>query len=105
MVEKWVQTYLCVSPDFNIYQVVIATVNGRCTLFINYYMCTKRVECALLQILSAAAAAGVSVAFGAPIGGVLFSLEEVMTSFQVVFTLKMDLVILDKNNFVKLFEP
>mmetsp|Transcript_63316 Transcript_63316/g.137765 ORF Transcript_63316/g.137765 Transcript_63316/m.137765 type:complete len:769 (+) Transcript_63316:108-2414(+) len=33
------------------------------------------------ELLSAAAAAGVSVAFGAPLGGVLFSLEEVSTMF------------------------
>merc|ERR1719225_2049256 len=33
------------------------------------------------EILSAASAAGVSVAFGAPIGGVLFSLEEVSCYF------------------------
>ena len=33
------------------------------------------------EILSAACAAGVSVAFGAPIGGTLFSLEEVSYFF------------------------
>ena len=37
------------------------------------------------EILSAAAAAGVSVAFGAPIGGVLFSLEEVVLTFNPDF--------------------
>lgn len=45
------------------------------------------------EILSAAAAAGVSVAFGAPIGGVLFSLEEVstQTNFAILLNRKKKL--------------
>lgn len=58
--------------------VHIATCVGNvaCRLFDKYSNDAKRRE-----ILSASAAAGVAVAFGAPIGGVLFSLEEVSYYF------------------------
>uniref|UniRef100_A0A8C5WID8 Chloride channel protein n=1 Tax=Leptobrachium leishanense TaxID=445787 RepID=A0A8C5WID8_9ANUR len=51
--------------------------NILCHLFTKY----RRNEAKRREVLSAAAAAGVSVAFGAPIGGVLFSLEEVSYYF------------------------
>ncbi|KAG0052611.1 hypothetical protein BGZ83_002381 [Gryganskiella cystojenkinii] len=41
----------------------------------------KRNEAKMREILSAAASAGISVAFGAPIGGVVFSLEEMSYYF------------------------
>mmetsp|Transcript_64388 Transcript_64388/g.178546 ORF Transcript_64388/g.178546 Transcript_64388/m.178546 type:complete len:752 (-) Transcript_64388:149-2404(-) len=41
----------------------------------------RRNEAKRRELLSTAAAAGVSVAFGAPLGGVLFSFEEVSTMF------------------------
>ena len=51
------------------------------TCFINFRVFPKyyKNEGKKREVLSAAAAAGVSVAFGAPVGGVLFSLEEVST--------------------------
>ncbi|KAI8394188.1 chloride channel [Radiomyces spectabilis] len=53
--------------------------NIACRLFAKF----NKNESKRREILSAAAAAGVSVAFGAPIGGVLFSLEEVSYYFPI----------------------
>ncbi|KAJ1920236.1 hypothetical protein H4219_001469 [Mycoemilia scoparia] len=58
-------------------QIAASLGNISARLFDKY----NRNESKKREIISAAAAAGVSVAFGAPIGGVLFSLEEVSYFF------------------------
>lgn len=57
------------------------------------------------EILSAAAAAGVSVAFGAPIGGVLFSLEEVstQTNFAILLNRKKKIKLKNFGNILNWF--
>ena len=46
-----------------------------------YFTKYKRHAAKTREILTASAAAGVAVAFGSPVGGVLFSLEEMSTHF------------------------
>ncbi|KAJ1946107.1 hypothetical protein GGF37_001352 [Kickxella alabastrina] len=58
-------------------QIASSLGNISTRIFDKYY----KNESKKREIISAAAAAGVSVAFGAPIGGVLFSLEEVSYFF------------------------
>ncbi|GJN91695.1 hypothetical protein Rhopal_004718-T1 [Rhodotorula paludigena] len=58
-------------------QIAAATANV-CSRFVRKY---DRNEAKRREVLSAGCAAGVAVAFGAPVGGVLFSLEEVSYFF------------------------
>ncbi|KAJ2726707.1 hypothetical protein GGI07_000432 [Coemansia sp. Benny D115] len=58
-------------------QIASSLGNISTRIFDKYY----KNEAKKREVISAAAAAGVSVAFGAPIGGVLFSLEEVSYFF------------------------
>ncbi|ERE64215.1 H(+)/Cl(-) exchange transporter 5-like isoform 1 [Cricetulus griseus] len=98
-------------PEWNSWsQLIISTDQGAFAYIVNYFMYVlwallfaflavslvkafapyacgsgipeyRKNEAKRREVLSAAAAAGVSVAFGAPIGGVLFSLEEVSYYF------------------------
>lgn len=73
---KFSTCYACCIWLIEISLFLLSTGNIFSYLFPKY----GRNEAKKREILSAAAAAGVSVAFGAPIGGVLFSLEEVSSS-------------------------
>ncbi len=68
---------LCVGKEGPLVHIACCIGNVLCRFFPKYADNEARKR----EILSAASAAGVSVAFGAPIGGVLFSLEEVSYYF------------------------
>lgn len=63
------------------------TLNGNEGMFlIPIFQCIyTHITARKREVLSAAAAAGISVAFGAPIGGVLFSLEVRQIQSAVLF--------------------
>ncbi|XP_067084873.1 H(+)/Cl(-) exchange transporter 5 isoform X1 [Osmerus mordax] len=83
LVVKTVTLVLAVSSGLSLgkegplVHVACCCGNILCHLFTKY----RKNEAKRREVLSAAAAVGVSVAFGAPIGGVLFSLEEVSYYF------------------------
>eukprot|EP00049_Salpingoeca_infusionum_P000803 m.42478 g.42478 ORF g.42478 m.42478 type:complete len:791 (-) comp10693_c0_seq2:209-2581(-) len=68
---------LCLGKEGPLVHVACCCGDLLCNLFEKY----RNNEAKRREVLSAASAAGVSVAFGAPIGGVLFSLEEVSYYF------------------------
>ncbi|TNN60035.1 H(+)/Cl(-) exchange transporter 5 [Liparis tanakae] len=70
-----VSSGLSLGKEGPLVHVACCCANILCHLFTKY----RKNEAKRREVLSAAAAVGVSVAFGAPIGGVLFSLEEVRT--------------------------
>lgn len=49
------------------------------TLFLSQLTLLYDTQAKRREILTSASAAGISVAFGAPLGGVLFALEEIST--------------------------
>ncbi|XP_062849396.1 H(+)/Cl(-) exchange transporter 5-like [Trichomycterus rosablanca] len=83
LVIKTVTLVLAVSSGLSLgkegplVHVACCCANILCHLFTKY----RKNEAKRREVLSAASAVGVSVAFGAPIGGVLFSLEEVSYYF------------------------
>ncbi|XP_063042743.1 H(+)/Cl(-) exchange transporter 5 [Engraulis encrasicolus] len=72
-----VSSGLSLGKEGPLVHVACCCANILCHLFTKY----RKNEAKKREVLSAAAAVGVSVAFGAPIGGVLFSLEEVSYYF------------------------
>ena len=68
---------ICIGKEGPFVHVCMCVGNLWCRQFGRY----RRNEGRCREFLSCAAAAGVGVAFGAPIGGVLFSLEQVSTYF------------------------
>uniref|UniRef100_A0A672ID82 Chloride channel protein n=1 Tax=Salarias fasciatus TaxID=181472 RepID=A0A672ID82_SALFA len=72
-----VSSGLSLGKEGPLVHVACCCANILCHRFAKY----RKNEAKRREVLSAAAAVGVSVAFGAPIGGVLFSLEEVSYYF------------------------